>query len=677
MPVLTTLIMFGLGTASSSLFSRKKKTAKRRNINKKALPKTSSDQQQISVVEENALEESAAPNEDSGEAILANSLPLAILGSVSALATLVNPLFILPAAFICGRLTVPLFRDGITKYKKNQHIANLLDSALVPTLIVLHQVLAASLMLLSISVSRRVLSKTYDRSRKSLSGILNALPKKVWLLVDGIEVEVDYRHIKMGDVVVVNNNDLVPVDGTVIKGEALIDQTMLTGEAVPVEKIAGDAVYAGTQVVSGRVFITLEKSGDHTHAGEVSSLILSAADRRTAVQERGEMVLEKSLPPILAVSSVVGLTSGLSRALGVYFVCPGYSMRVLSPLSLLQSLRQATDAGILIKDGRSLELIRDIDTVVFDKTGTLTDGELRVSQVISVTESDSNTILALAAAAENTQTHPIARAIVSEAKSESLVVKPLEETDYTIARGIRAKVGEHDVLVGSPSFLTDQGYDIVPIIREKMEALGSKGFTVVMVGIDSKVAGLIALDQVIRPEAFDAIADIKRRGMKTAIISGDATAATRHMAQQLDIDDFYAETLPGEKADLIKTMQAEGRKVCFIGDGINDAAALKQANVSMSIRGSSTIAVDTAQVVLVNANLQLINKLFDIADHYEEVATFNTRLSIGLPLTTLPIILMGGGGVILVLAAHNLSTWGGLARILRGKRALPHTPTSH
>ncbi len=661
MPILT-MVIFGLGATIGTLSLHQKKSKPKRRFARRTLPKTSSDKNNTPAVMEDTV---ATPNDNSGEAILARSFPLATLGVVSAVATLANPLFMLPATFICGVLTVPLLRDAIKKHQQHRHIATLLDSALIPTLVLLHQVVAASLVLLSISFSRRVLSKTYDRSRKSLSGILNTLPKKVWVLVDGVEVEVDYRRIKPGDTIVVNNNDLVPVDGAVISGEALIDQTMLTGEAVPAEKTIGDLVYAGTQVVSGRVFINVEKSGDDTHAGEVSSLILNAADRRTAVQERGEMVLEKSLPPILALAGVVGLTAGLTRALGVYFVCPGYSMRVLSPLSLLQSLRQSTEAGILIKDGRSLELIPDIDTVVFDKTGTLTDGELRVAQVVPVANVSSETILSLAAAAENTQTHPIARAIVNEANSECLDIDSLEATEYTISRGISARVSGYEVMVGSPGFLVDEGYEVTAFTHEQIQSLGKEGFTVVLVGINGVVSGLIALDQVIRPEARQAIADIKKRGMQTVIISGDAEAATQHMASQLGIDQFYAETLPGEKAELIKAMQAEGRKVCFIGDGINDAAALKQSNVSMSIRGSSTIAVDTAQIVLVNANLTLINQLFDIADNYEDIATYNTRLSIGLPLITLPSVLMGGGGVILVLAAHNLSMWSGVWRIFR------------
>lgn len=298
----------------------------------------------------------------------------------------------------------------------------------------------------------------------------------------------------------------------------------------------------------------------------------------------------------------------------------------------------------------------------------MTDGELRVVQVLPLSNATPEHILSLAASAENTQTHPIARAIVSAAKKDQLEITPLQDTEYTVARGIQAIVDDQEVLVGSPGFLTDNNYEVTASIHEKMQALGEQGFTVILVGIDQLTAGIIALDQVVRPEAAEVIASIKQRGMQTVIISGDAQAATKHMADQLGIDHFYAETLPGEKASLIEQMQAEGRKVCFIGDGINDAAALKQANVSLSIRGSSTIAVDTAQVILVNANLKLLNRLFDIAENYESVSTYTKRLAIGLPLAVLPLVVMGGGGVILVVAAHNLSTWGGLWRIMRGNR---------
>lgn len=683
MPLLTTLLIFGLGASGGAILSRvPKKTAGAKVRRKRAGPKTVASGFEMAVSDvaprpsqQNSVQAQSAKNLQQTRVVakaderLSGVMPLAIAGSVSALAGLVWPVFNLPAILVCGYFSGTTLWGAVAKYRKQRYISDLCDLAVIPTLILLHQVVATSLLISSMTINRRILSKTQDRSRKSLNNILNELPKRVWVLTNGVEIEVDYRDIKLGDQVIVNSNDLIPVDGTVVCGEGLVDQLMLTGESVPVEKNTGEPVYAGTKVVSGRVVIEVEKSGDLTHAGEVSALILRAADQRSAVQERGEMIAEKSMSPLLIASGITGLMFGLSRAISVFFVAPGYTMRTLAPLNLLQSLRNATGEGMLIKDGRSLELLHDIDTVVFDKTGTLTDGELSVAKVITLAEQcDTQTILSLAASAEGTQTHPIARAIVNEAKQWQLRVEQLAETEYTIARGIRATVQGREVVVGSPGFLQDQGLHVDERVRDKVKAIGREGYAVILVGIDQEVAGIIVLDQVVRPEAAEAITALKQRGMQTVIISGDAQEATQHMAHRLGIDRFHAETLPKDKAALIQQMQQEGHKVCFIGDGINDAAALKQATLSLSIRGSSTIAVDTAQIVLVNANLSLINKLFDVGRNYRKTSDFNERLSMGMPLLALPAALTGGGGLLLVVMAHNVSAWVGIWQIFRKKK---------
>ena len=658
MPILTTMVLFSIGAAANKVLLRGKKS--------KSVKSTKKTELLVTDVTEPG---NAEPTPDSAEIVLARSLPLAVLGSVSAItAAVAAPVFIVPAVLISGYLTVPLFEDGIRKFRKHRHIVDLLDSAIVPLLILMHQVVAPSLLLLSTSASRRILARTYDRSRKNLSDVLNALPKRVWIFKDGVEIEIDYRMVEPEDIIVVNTGELIPVDGTIVRGEALIDQAMLTGESVPAEKTLDDHVFASTLVVSGRVFVCVEQAGDQTHASEVSALILKAADRRMAVQERGEMIAEKSLMPLLGLAAVTALFGTVSRALSVYLVTPGYTMRLLAPLSLLRTLRHSADEGILVKDGRSLELLRDVDTVVFDKTGTLTDGTLSVAAVIPDAGFDSQTVLGFAAAAESTQTHPIARAIVAAAHTEEIPVERLEETEYTVGRGICAQIGKHTVRVGSFSFLEDAGYKPTQSLRKQAEEMSQKGLILILVAIDQSIAGLIALDQVIRPEARQAVADMHHRGIKTVIISGDAYAATQYMALQLGIDSFHAGALPGDKASIIEGMQEEGSHVCFIGDGINDAAALKQANVSMSIRGASTIAVDTAQIVLVSSDLSLIDKLFGISENYEDVSRFTARLAIGLPLLALPAVLFGAGGTVLVIAAHNASTWVGLWRILHSNK---------
>ena len=685
MPVLTTLLIFSAGTTASVLWSRAKKKPKLLPWNRRNRQSLISDEAPLEPTSK-VDGELVLDNGSDDDNVLAKATPLAVSGLACAVAgSFINPALALPAIFISGILATPLAKSGWQKFRQSRRLSELLDSSLILILALINQVVAGSVILVSISLSKKVLSKTYDQSRKNLNGILNTLPKQVWVLKDGVEMEIDYWDITTGDTLIVNSNDMISVDGKVVRGEGLVDQMSLTGESTPAEKTPGDDAYAGTVLVSGRLLIEVEKSGKHTHAGEVSKMILNAADQRMEVQERGEQVVEKSIRALLPLSALVAVVSGLPRALGVYLVSPGYTMRVLSPLALLQSLQDATSEGILIKDGRSLELLQNIDTVIFDKTGTLTDGSLKVADVISVSGMDQDTILSVAASAERSQTHPIARAIVGEASDRGIEFQPLQESQYIVARGVSATVAGRQVKIGSARFLQDEGFVLTPETHKQIRTFGENGCIVILVATEQRIEGLIALSQVLRPEAFATIAAIRERGIETMIISGDAEAATQHVASELGVDSFHAETLPGDKLKIIEKMQREGHKVCFIGDGINDAAALKQSNVSMSIRGSSTIAIDTAQIVLVNANLSLIDQLFGIAGNYRDVTRFSSRLSIGLPLLALPAALTGTGGILLVVAAHNISTWGGLWRILHQKQptakpvigdSLEHAPTS-
>lgn len=670
--------MFGIGALTSTLFVPTRKSEKKDDSLKSGQKKVRLELSQARKTgqpvpanngttqdsKQKTLEKDESASDDA-ETLLARNLPVAGLGTISALLAFVNPVFFVPAAVISGYLTVPLFKDGLRKYRKHRQIVDLLDSMLIPVMIGFNQLFAATLILFSMSVSRRVLSKTYDRSRQSLQCTLSSLPKHVWVIMDGVEVECEYRELKRGSIVVVSSGELVPVDGTVTQGEALIDQKILTGESVPVEKTVNDSVFAGTWLLSGRLFVKVEQSGEDTHTNEVSRLILNAADHRTAVQERGAVVAERSLPVLLGISVSTAVFHSISRALSVYLVTPGYTMRLLAPLALLKTLQHSTNQGILVKDGRSIELLKNVDTVIFDKTGTLTDGALKVADVVSCADFDSQAILSAAARAESCQTHPIARAIIEAARKANISTRALKESQYTVGRGVCAQVDGHKVLVGSFLFLSDEGYDIPQTIREQAEEFEQNGFISILVAIDESVAGFIALDQVIRSGTRQLIADLHGRGIKTAIISGDTHTATKHLAEKLGIDSFYSETLPDEKYKIIKRMQGDGHHVCFVGDGVNDAAALKQANVSISISGSSTIALDTAQIVLVSVDLSLINKLFEISENYQDIGGFTERIAIGLPLAVLPAVVFGLAGSVLVIAAHNISIWGGLWRILR------------
>ncbi len=613
---------------------------------------------------------------DTAETVLACALPVAALGFASALAGLAAPAWALPSVLITGYLTVPFLRDGVRKFRRGGHVIDLFDAVILPTLVLMHQLIAASLILVALANSRSVLSRTYDRSRKRLINVFGDLPKRVFVIYDGAEVEVDTRALKCGDVVVVTAGEAVPVDGVVVEGDGLVDQHLLTGESVPTEKQVGDRLFAATLVVSGRLLVRADQAGQETHASEITRLVLSAADRRLMVQERGERIAEQSLPIMLALAVTAGLIGGVVRAIAVVMVTPGYTMRVLAPLALLRALRRAADGAILVKDGRSLELLRDVDTVVFDKTGTLTDGSLRVAEVVAADGFAADTVLEVAAIAEGRQSHPIAaalRAAAAEAAAAGGATTPasgpgLDEADYTVGRGIRARVRGRRVLVGSRAFLADHWLKPSAALEARTAAFHRQGLTCVLVGIDGWVAGVVAFDQVVRPDACATVAALKRRGIETAIISGDGAEATRHLADLCGIDAVYAETLPGDKARIVEAMQAGGRTVCFIGDGINDAGALKQASVSVSIRGASTVATDTAQIVLLSPSLGLMTRLFEISDGYEGATAFASRLAVWLPAATVPLVFFGYGGVILVIAAHQAALWSGFMRILTSNR---------
>ncbi len=663
-------LAIGLGAGANALFSatepRSRKPSGRQLIARRHRPL-------VRVAHRRAeLEDTAAAG---AETVLAKSVPLAALGATSAVAGLFIPALALPSVLVTGYLTVPFLVEGWQKYRRNRHIIDLADGAIIPLLVLLGQYLAASLIPLVISISRRVLAGTYDRSRQRLISVFGDLPKRVWVVHGESEIEVDYREVKPGDIVVINPGEVIPVDGVIVAGDGLVDQHMLTGESVPAEKTLGDRMFATTMVVSGRFRVRVERSGGATHASEITQLILQAADRRLRVQERGEAIGERSLPFMVALAATAGMVGGMVRGIAVYLVTPGYTMRLLAPLALLRGLRRAADDGVLIKDGRSLELLRDVDTVVFDKTGTLTDGSLRVAHVVPADGFDQATVLAMAAAAEGRQSHPIAHALRAAATDAPLPAAVLDDSELTVGRGVRAQVAGRPVLVGSPAFLTEQRVAVPEDVRPIIAQLGACGMTAILVGIDGKVAGVVALDQVVRPEAAETIARLRERGMETVIISGDGDAATRHLAELCGVDGYHAETMPGDKARLIEEMQQAGRKVCYIGDGINDAGALKQANVSISIRGATSIAVDTAQVVLLTPNLSLVNSLLDVSDRYESATEFAARLAIWVPSAILPLVFFGYGGVILALAGHQTALWTGLVRILNSNK-MPTTTSA-
>jgi len=485
-----------------------------------------------------------------------------------------------------------------------------------------HLILAAWSALIS-GFFVKVIEKTEDNSKKQLINIFGSHPPRAWLEKDGLTIEIDSTVLKVGDIVTVNAGEIIPIDGFILDGLATIDQHILTGESQPVEKAAGDKVFATTLLLSGHIRIKVEMAGEETLATQIGQVLNNTQYYKDKMVARGKNISDKLWPIQLAISVVTWPLKGSKAALTVLWSALGTNMILLGPLSVLSYLQILSRRGILIKDGRVLESLRQVDTIVFDKTGTLTLEQPTVGQIHCLGDYDENTLLGYAAAAEYRQPHPIAKAIVDKAAGKNLELPDLDEANYKVGYGIKVLIDGQQIWVGSGRFMNSEGIELPSVAQDIQAKAEEEGFSLIYIAINQQLGGILEMHPTIRPEAVEIIQCLKKRGLKLYIISGDHEHPTRHMAETLGIDHYFAEVLPENKAQLVKQLGTQGQFVCFIGDGINDAIALKSAQVSISLKGASTVAVDTAQIILMDGTLNPIELLFQLADEFEETMHTN------------------------------------------------------
>jgi len=509
-------------------------------------------------------------------------------------------------------------------------------------------------------VSEKLLRKTEDHSQKSLINVFGTVPRFVWIqktlsrgtrecpATDGTsrEIEIPFEQLRKGDLVVVHAGETIPVDGTITTGNGLVNQSILTGESQPIQKEFGDRVFASTVVLSGRIYIQVEKAGASTSAAQIGEILNRTSDFKSTIQSRGEQIIDQGAWPTLALSLLALPLLGSTSAIAVLLSSFGYQMKFAAPLTVLNFLRITSENGVLVKDGRSLEGLSTVDTFVFDKTGTLTEETPTVGTIHTLNEYDENQLLTYATAAEYKQTHPIARAIRQEAHVLKLVLPPTVDTTVEVGYGlkVRVKSGPGDsadasklVRVGSQRFMEMEGIAIPTQIKQIQQSAHEEGLSLVYVAIDSQLGGAIELMPTIRPEAKQIVRELQKRHMSIVIISGDHEKPTKKLASELGIDDYFAEVLPQDKASLIEELQEKGKSVCFVGDGINDSIALKKANVSISLSGASSVATDTASIILMDSTLNQLLLLVDLAREMD------TNLKTSTVMTVVPGVICVGG----------------------------------
>ncbi len=522
-------------------------------------------------------------------------------------------------------------------FKEHRISIAVLDSLLATLFVISGYFFAAVLANFLFGLSRKLLSRTKDSSRRKLVNVFGQNFRSVWVQVEGTEIEIPFEQLQAGNIVVTNAGEMIPADGTIMSGTASVDQRILTGESQPSEKGTGDQVFASTIVLSGKIHIRTEQAGQETVAAKIGDILSRTTEYKTSFESKAERIVDQSTLPTLVFSGLALPVAGASGALAIILSSIAYNMRILAPLSTLNFLRVTSHDGILIKDGSALEGLTHVDTVIFDKTGTLTLEQPRVANIYSYNGLSDDALLTYAAAAEYRQTHPVAKAILAAADERKLNLPEIEESRYDIGYGIRVLLDDQVIRVGSSRFMEIEGIDSPAHMREIEEDCGVKGYSLVMVSIDDELSGAIELHPVIRSETGQLIRQLRQRNISTCIISGDHEHPTQTLARELGIDHYFANTLPEHKAEIISQLQKNGKTVCFVGDGINDSIALKKADVSVSLRGAATVATDTAQIVLMDEKLTHLNCLLDIA------RKFKTNQKRNLMITIIPGVICTGG----------------------------------
>ncbi|MEM7117058.1 MAG: heavy metal translocating P-type ATPase [Chloroflexota bacterium] len=473
----------------------------------------------------------------------------------------------------------------------------------------------------------KLLSRTRYQSRLSLSSIVGAQPRFAWVLVDGVEIRLPFDQIETGDVIVIGAGQTIPIDGLIVEGNASIDQQALTGEGQPAEKGSGDEVLATTTVLAGKIFVRVTQTGNETVAAKIGEILQHSADFELTAVSRVEKLVNETLLPTLGLGAIAFPVTGVGGTMGALLAHPGYNLRILHPLSMLNFLQIFSERGVLVKDGRSLETLSKIDTIIFDKTGTLTLEQPHVADVHPFGQFTAKEILTYAAAAQDRQTHPIAKAILTEATAQYLTPPPLDSASYEVGYGLKVTINGDTLCVGSDRFMTLEGIELSSTVRTLQEQCQAQGYSLVMVALNQALIGAIEIHPTIRPEAKAVVEQLKARGLDLYILSGDQEKPTKRLAHELDINHAFANTLPETKALRVAQLQKQGKTVCFVGDGINDAVALREADVSISLRGATHAATDTAQIVFMDGNLSQLPDLLTLGQKFEANMDMNLVLA--------------------------------------------------
>jgi P-type Cu+ transporter len=474
-----------------------------------------------------------------------------------------------------------------------------------------------------IKLGKMLESRTKGRTGGAIRKLMGLRPKTATVLENGKEREISLSLVKMGDVVIVRPGESIPVDGLVLDGESSVDESMLTGEPIPVDKGPGDTVAAGTINGDGRLKFEAKRVGKDTALARIIRMVQEAQGSKAPVQALADRVAAVFVPGVIGIACVTfiiwwGLGSGfvpaMIRLVAVLVIACPCALGLATPTAIMAGTGKGAEHGMLFKNSEALETATKLHTIVLDKTGTITVGRPAVVDLIPLDPSSlgEKELLQVAASVEKGSEHPVGRAIVSEAETRGLTLLEPEEFKALRGAGVQAKAGDRDILIGKPELLKDRNISI-SLFEDEIRALQGQGKTVMIVAVNGKPGGLIAVADRVKPEAGDAISRLHKQGLQIIMLTGDNAQTARAIASEVHVDDVIAEVKPEEKTDKIKALQENGNTIGMVGDGINDAPALAQADVGFAIGTGTDVAIEAGDVILASGNLTGISKAIKLS----------------------------------------------------------------
>ena len=587
---------------------------------------------------------------------LAHLLPT-IFGAIGIIAGLVlqnighqsYPIPLLLAAIIAG---YPVAKEGFKALYSGRGLdINLLTTIAGLGAILLGEYAEAAAVLTLFSVGEYLEESAGEKSRRSIRAMMELAPLTAHVKTEEGLTDIPAENVDLGDIVMILPGEKIPVDGKVIMGRSSVDESIISGESMPVEKEPGSAVLAGSMNADGSLEVVVTSRAEDTTLSQIIEMIEESQSKKAQTQKTVDRFAKIWTPLMLGLSLVLGIGAPLLlkqemrpwiyRGLTVLIVSCPCSLVISTPVTIVGAITRAAREGVLIKGGIHLEELGRVKAVAFDKTGTITQNKVVVDKVVAIGGADSDRLLWYAASCESASEHPLARAVVEKAIEQEIDFGFPQEFRAIPGQGAIAVVSEQKVHVGNENLFLSQNVKIPEELSSQAVSFRSVGKTVVFVGVDKEVIGMLALSDALRPEARQAISDLSKQGIESVMISGDDVRTAEAVAREVGIQSVYANLSPQRKLELIREMKAEFGKVAMVGDGINDAPSLAEASVGIALGNGTDIALEAADVVLMRPNLLAIPNGIQLAKESNRLISQNISFSVIVKVLALAMVFAG------------------------------------